>query len=442
MIPPLSAPMSAPQFGSVAGVGLGLLGWRIGARLGGRFTAHALYRKGVQRESRREEARGDKQGKSPVALLGFLCWRTLRTAMGAASSAETAPKEPDPDEKLLQDAVGPTNRTLFGGWISMSTLRKHGEVIWAVIFFMITSSSMLLVNKLIMTYWNLPVTITLIQLLFACVALCCFPWLLRVGSWYDAWRWLRAVPLLFAIMLATSMLALKYSTTGAVVVTRNVAPLFALIMESIGKEKVLIDVWTILALVYTLAGVVLYMINDLQFSFIGLMCMLINMVSAVGERIVERRLLAIDPVVDASKMALVLLTNLGGLFWTSFLLIPTQEPSEWDSLVHTDEGAVRPTYQYVLLVISCIAGVAIGYAGINAQRHLTATSFLVVGNVNKFVVIFIGMAFMSEASSWQAVLGCVIAITGGVFYALARNRLADKVKAQQAALKKQQDAAA
>ena len=54
--------------------------------------------------------------------------------------------------------------------------------------------------------------------------------------------------LLFAIMLATSMLALKYSTTGAVVVARNVAPLFALIMESIGKEKVLIDVWTILAL--------------------------------------------------------------------------------------------------------------------------------------------------------------------------------------------------
>ena len=49
---------------------------------------------------------------------------------------------------------------------------------------------------------------------------------------------------------------------------------------------------------------------------------------------------------------------------------------------------------------------------------------------------------MAEASSWQAVLGCVVAISGGVFYALARNRLADKVKAQQAALKKQQDAAA
>merc|ERR1711935_1214453 len=242
-------------------------------------------------------------------------------------------------------------------------------------------------------------------------ALCCFPQFLRVGSWNDAWRWLRAVPLLFAIMLATSMLALKYSTTGAVVVTRNVAPLFALSMEAMGKEKVQIDVWTIMALVFTLCGVVLYMMNDLQFSLVGLICMLINMVSAVLERIVERRLLAVDPVVDASKMALVLLTNLGGLFYVTFLLIPTQEASDWDSLLHTDEGGPRPMYQYVLLGVSCVAGVAIGYAGINAQRHLTATSFLV--------------------------LGCVIAISGGVMYALARNRLADKLKAQKAALKKQ-----
>jgi len=274
----------------------------------------------------------------------------------------------------------------------------------------------------------------------ASVALCLFPQFLRVGSWHDAWRWLRAVPLLFAIMLATSMLALKYSTTGAVVVTRNVAPLFALGIEAVSKEKVQIDVWTIMALVFTLCGVVLYMMNDLQFSLVGLICMLINMVSAVLERIVERRLLAVEPVVDASKMALVLLTNLGGLFYVSFLLIPTQEVADWDSLVHTDEGgASRPVYQYVLLLVSCLAGVAIGWAGINAQRQLTATSFLVVGNVNKFCVIFVGMAFMSESSSWQAVLGCIIAISGGVLYALARNRLADKIRVQRAAAEKKVD---
>merc|ERR1740127_221909 len=77
--------------------------------------------------------------------------------MGGASSAEAKAEptadessKPDPDEKLLQDAVGTGDRTLFGGWISMSEIRKHGDVIWAVIFFMLCSSSMLLVNKRIM----------------------------------------------------------------------------------------------------------------------------------------------------------------------------------------------------------------------------------------------------------------------------------------------------
>ena len=134
--------------------------------------------------------------------------------MGAAPSADARAKRKAPpavceSSKLLRDAVASDDRTLFGGWISWSDTKKNSDIIWAVFFFMVCSSSMLLVNKLIMGYWHLPVTVTLIQLLFACVSLCFVYPQLHVGSWHDAWRWLRAVPLLFAIMLATSMLALK-----------------------------------------------------------------------------------------------------------------------------------------------------------------------------------------------------------------------------------------
>ena len=214
--------------------------------------------------------------------------------MGASSSSEAQPAPSDTkpsteSSSLLSDAVNTENRTIFGGWISWQSIKKHGDVIFAVVFFMICSSSMLLVNKVIMTIWDLPVTVTLIQLVFACIAIALFPSSLRIGSRRDAWRWLRLVPLLFAIMLATSMLALRYSTTGSVVVTRNVAPFFALAVEALAKEKVQVDVWTVLALLYTLGGVVLYMLNDVQFSAIGLLFMVINMVSAVGERVVERR---------------------------------------------------------------------------------------------------------------------------------------------------------
>ena len=113
--------------------------------------------------------------------------------------------------------------------------------------------------------------------------------------------------------------------------------------------------------------------------------------------------------------------RLGGEIFT--LLLFKSHDNDWDLLFLDEAGAPRPGHLYILLLMSCVIGIAIGWAGVNAQALLTATSFLVVGNVNKFVVILAGIVLMQEASSWQAVLGCVIAISGGALYARARSRL-------------------
>ena len=150
------------------------------------------------------------------------------------------------------------------------------------------------------------------------------------------------MPALFAAMLASSMLALHYSTTGAVVVTRNVAPIITLAIEAMIGEKVAVDVWTVGALVYTLFGVVLYMLNDMYFSAIGLLCMLINMVCCVLVNIVARRMLAVEPV-DLSKMVLVLINNALGIPLVALLLWPTHEPRDWHTLRYSDPGAATAT---------------------------------------------------------------------------------------------------
>jgi len=297
---------------------------------------------------------------------------------------------------------------------------------------------MMLVNKAVLLVWDLPITVTMIQCAFASVALLCFPWTLRVGNWHDVWRWARLVPALFAAMLATSMLALHYSTTGAVVVTRNVAPIVTLALEALMKEKVSVNHWIVLSLVYTLIGVIIYMMNDLTFSGLGLLCMLLNMVAAVVERLAQRRLIAVEPV-DLSKMVLVLINNAGAIPFVALLLWPTHEPQDWHTM-SADE--VDSWTAYFFLVLSCLTGVAIGWAGVNVQYYLTATSFLVLINLNKFIVIFVAMAFMSEPSSWQSILGCMIAITGGLGYAFARQALNDKQKAEAKKAKEAEDAEA
>ena len=90
----------------------------------------------------------------------------------------------------------------------------------------------------------------------------------------------------------------------------------------------------------------------------------------------------------------------------------------WALLRHLSAGDI------VLLVVSCFNAVGISYAGINAQGYVSATTFMVLSNLNKFVVVAFGMLALREASSWQAVVGCVLALLGGVWYAQARAAVA------------------
>ena len=48
---------------------------------------------------------------------------------------------------------------------------------------------------------------------------------------------------------------------------------------------------------------------------------------------------------------------------------------------------------------------------------------MVLANSNKFAVVAFGIFVLGESRSWQAVLGCVVALSGGVWYASARSEL-------------------
>jgi len=319
-------------------------------------------------------------------------------------------------------------------------IKYHSGLIFAVSFLMVCQSGMLLVNKAVMIVWDLPITITLIQMAFTdLVIVSLFWWTLRVGNWADVRRWAMWVPQLFAAMLATSMLALHYSSTGAVVVTRNIAPIVTLSIEAVMKEKIAVDKWTVGALLYTLIGVALYMLNDVEFSAIGFLCIIANMCAGVMERIMQRRLIAVEPV-DLSKMVLVLINNTVAILPVALLLLPTKEYNNFHTLKWHDPEGPDSWTAYMWLALSCVVGVCIGWAGVNAQFYLTATSFMVVGNVNKFIVIAVGMLAMGESSSWEAIVGCVIAITGGFGYGLARMNLNEQEKAKKAAEKEKKEA--
>ena len=337
----------------------------------------------------------------------------------------------------------------------------RSALIASCVFFMICSAGMLVVNKLVLRAARLPITIVMIQMAFTVLCLVIFPCGLRFGSLRDVMRWSLSIPILFTLMLASSMLALDHATMGAIIVVRNIAPIVTMVIERLTGEFIQVSYWVMASLVYVVAGVALYTSADVAFSSVGMAYMLGNMIAAVLERLLQRKMIAVQPI-DVSKTGMMLLNNACALVPMGILLVAFGEHEKWHILRDLSR------FDFGMLLFSCVVAVGISYAGINCQAYVTATTFMVLSNLNKFVVIGFGIVALREvrtarkmgaarkraslarggtrchmsplecapllsrmtarsppsraqAGSWQAILGCMMALSGGIFYAKARS---------------------
>merc|ERR1719188_917418 len=75
------------------------------------------------------------------------------------------------------------------------------------------------------------------------------------------------------------------------------------------------------------------------------------------------------------------------------------------------------------LLASCLVGVGISFTGILVQGMISATSFLVLVNANKFVIIFIEVAFMhsKKVLTQLQIVGAMLTIVGSCFWGCRGN---------------------
>ena len=289
---------------------------------------------------------------------------------------------------------------------------------------MVCSAGMMIFNKLVLRAARLPVTVVMIQRVHAVPALCAVPCSLRFGSMRDVVRWALSVPFLFVIMLASSMFALDRASMGAIVVFRNVAPLITLAVERMLQERVELDAQTAASLVYVLGGVWLYVSHDVSFSAEGLGFMVLNMAAAVLERILQRKMIAVEPI-DVSKTGMMLLNNAVALLPATALLYATGEHTRWGELRQLDAVG------WAMLGASCVNAVAISWAGINAQGYVRRRRSWCRQH-EQVRRHRLRRRLPPRGALVQAIAGCVIAL-GGAWYARARSQLAAKAAAAAAA---------
>lgn len=202
----------------------------------------------------------------------------------------------------------------------------------------------------------------------------------------------------------------------------QLGPVFTLFVETaihrpdkLAVEGSVLPDWRALASTTAIAlGVWMYEAHDVQFSAAGLFFLLLNLVLACAERMLQRHFLAVQKV-EVSKPALMLLNNgIGAALALVVLLV--MSPKEAKLLYH----AMRHKPGTGLAVAaSCLLGCAISYTGLWLQRLVTATSFMVLGSLTKLMVIAWGIVFLGDASGFLSIMGAAISVGGGFAYAHA-----------------------
>jgi len=292
--------------------------------------------------------------------------------------------------------------------------------------FCFCSVGMLLFNKFAIDVFPYECTLVAAQMLFAAVALMIFAWKsLHIGSMHDLLRWSMVAPF-FSGMLLTSILALKSAPMSLVVTLRCLSPLGALLVERFYPNPLAITWETILSIMVMFGGAAMYVFQVADSSHMaGIGWVFFNSVIAVIERCLQRYMLSKDQnPVDISKTGVTLINNLLGSVPLAIAAYATGEFSHVPAAI----GHLSRLDAFYLLM-SCIIGLGISYTGVWAQSLISATSFLVMVNANKFVIIGIEAFVMhSKALTFTQICGACITILGACLYGQARQRVETAAK--------------
>jgi drug/metabolite transporter (DMT)-like permease len=309
--------------------------------------------------------------------------------------------------------------------------KVHGRVFLLCMTWASMSVGMQVLNKTLVSKLQAPALISVGQMWIAVL-------LVGIPSYkelLDAPRrqlmiWL-IVPLFFAAMLCTSCYTYQYMSLSFYTVIRNMTPLIVLPVERalMPPDKCpKLSYIVLISMLVMLAGTLMYGGGIGNVSVIGVIFALTNMMLAVSDRLIQRRLLTTECTGLASSVCTVM-NNAFGSVPALLLAGATHQISDMAS--PENRASWTDPRVLTLLVLSGAIGIGICYLGFECQRAISATSFFVLQNFSKVVVVVCGVFFFGDPiSSPLAVAGLVLSIGGSFSYGKAQMTLQQEAAMQ------------
>lgn len=228
------------------------------------------------------------------------------------------------------------------------------------------------------------------------------------------------VPVFFAAMLGSSFYTYEYISLSLLTIVRNLTPLVVLPIERAvmpPEKQPKLTATVVLAIVIMLIGAMVYGHGVEDISVIGVSFAVANMLLAVSDRVIQRRLLT-NECKDLLPSVCTLMNNTFGMFPTLLLATATHEMDaarKPENLAHWHDLRVL-----MLLCLSGFVGIGICYLGFECQRAISATSFFVLQNMSKVAVVSVGIAVFADPLSTWTLAGLALSIGGSFLYGKAQ----------------------
>lgn len=308
----------------------------------------------------------------------------------------------------------------------MLPLTPQLDTILSIISYSVCSASLVLVNKLILHHLPYPSLVISFQLLAAIGIIYGLSFSGTIEC--DPLKWKNVQPYLvytlaFSLGVYCNMKSLQQANVETVIVFRALAPCIVAILDSLflGREYPSTKSWTGLALI--VFGAFGYAMADPEFENQGfsayfwptLYCAIISFEMAYGKKIIKS--------VDLKTMwGPVLYTNLLGLpQMMLFAHMGNEYNKFWTDMWVREEGRFPPG-SIPLMVAGCLIGTAIGYTSWWCRDKVSATSFTLIGVLNKCFTVMVNMLIWENHAPPLGIASLALCLVGGGLYRQAPMR--------------------
>jgi len=229
----------------------------------------------------------------------------------------------------------------------------------------------------------------------------------------------------FVVVLVSSMLALLRVSAVTLIVIRNLTAISVAVLERVVLGTS-VSGSSVVALLGMVSGAVAFGLHDLTFDAQGYAWLVVNMAGTSCYQVMVKRIISKDASAKIGPFGFAYLNNVMSVPLLALIAVANKEPVRIGEVMPVDKRAA------ITLLFSCGLGCILSVSGFVLNTMISATSLMVVNNVNKFLVIILSELFIQRTLDDVATAGVVTVMLFGCLYAHSTQfpeRRAKKLKA-------------